>query len=194
MAILAGGQGRRLGGADKGLQLVDGKPLIAHVCAALAAMHASRDEPDRRVVLILANRNHGTYSTHATTMRDDVDCGEGPLAGIATALSTATTPWLLTVPVDCPCPPAELWQRLRAGIADADAAVAHDGRNRQPLFALYRAGLARSAIEAAQAGMGPREWQHRIATADVDFRDRCRNFSNLNTAEDLLAWRKPSDD
>ena len=194
LAILAGGQGRRLGGVDKGLQLVDDKPLIAHVCEALATMHAPQEARGDRDVLILANRNYETYSTYATTMPDDIDCGEGPLAGIATALSVTTTPWLLTVPVDCPSPPVDLWQRLHAAIADADCAVAHDGMHRQPLFALYRHGLAGSAREAAKAGMGPQAWQDQLATAEVDFRDRREHFANLNIAADFLAWRKSPDD
>ncbi|MHB8678709.1 MAG: NTP transferase domain-containing protein, partial [Rudaea sp.] len=33
-AILAGGEGRRVGGADKGLMLLDGNPLVTHVLAA----------------------------------------------------------------------------------------------------------------------------------------------------------------
>ena len=35
--VLAGGQGRRMGGVDKGLVELDGRPMVAHVLERLAA-------------------------------------------------------------------------------------------------------------------------------------------------------------
>ncbi|MFZ2235456.1 MAG: molybdenum cofactor guanylyltransferase [Dokdonella sp.] len=194
VAILAGGQGRRLGGVDKGLQIVSGKPLIAHVCVAVEAMHAPKNAHGDRDVLILANRNLQRYSTYARTLPDDIDSGKGPLAGIATTLSAMSTPWLLTVPVDCPYPPLDLWRRLQSAIGDADCAVSHDGMHRQPLFALYRLGLAPSAKKAAKAGLGPQAWQDQIDTVDIDFDDQRENFANLNSAADFDAYGNVADE
>lgn len=188
IAILAGGQGRRLGGIDKGLHALHGSPLIAHVVAAVGAMAAPDNVPGGRDVLILANRNIDTYSSYARTLPDAVDSGEGPMAGIVTTFLETTTPWILTLPVDCPCPPADLWRRLHAAIGDADCAVAHDGSQRQPLFALYRHGLARSALKAAQAGLGPHAWQDQIHTIQVDFEDKREKFANLNSEVAFSAY------
>ena len=195
IAILAGGKSLRLGGVDKGLQPFFGMPLISHVYAAVNVMFAPRRTPAERQVLILANRNREAYSDYATTLPDDVDCGEGPMAAIATALSAIETPWLLTVPVDCPWPPLDLWQRLRGAVGNSQCAVAHDGEHRQPLFALYRRRLAHSAKLAASAGSGPREWQDRISTVVVDFQDRRgKQFANLNSTADFLAWQAIEND
>ena len=52
--ILAGGQGSRMGGIDKGLQLLGGKPMVAHVIARLA--------PQVDEILVNANRNPERYA------------------------------------------------------------------------------------------------------------------------------------
>ncbi len=194
VAILAGGQGRRLGRVDKGQHLLHGTPLIAHVIAAIEAMQPLNGAHRDLDVLILTNRNLETYSRYARSLPDAVDSGEGPLAGVATALSVITTPWLLTVPVDCPRPPSDLWQRLHSAIGDSDCAVAHDGAYRQPLFALYRLGLAPYALKAAQAALGPKSWQDQIDVVEVDFHDQRDNFANLNSDSQFLAWQTIDDD
>lgn len=188
IAVLAGGAASRLGGCDKGLALFDGRALVDHVLEAAAAMHG-----DRIDYLIIANRNLDAYARRAQALADLVPGTRGPLAGVATALAACRTRWLLTVPVDCPRPPADLYLRLAQGAAlhAADALVAHDGERRQPLFALYRPELARSAALAAAAGEGVARWQDAIAARDVDFADRRRQFMNLNTAEDFIAHGTP---
>ncbi|TCO40675.1 molybdenum cofactor guanylyltransferase MobA [Dokdonella fugitiva] len=178
-AILAGGAGRRLGGRDKGLEPLAGVPLVEHVLAALQGVDAR---------LIVANRNHDVYSRYARTVADTVD-RHGPLAGIATACAACETPWLLTVPVDCPEPPVDLATRLlrEALLHDAPAVVAHDGTTRQPLFALYRRELADAAAAAAAAAQGVWAWQDAIGARELDFADRGQQFQNLNTPDDFLA-------
>lgn len=184
IAILAGGAASRLGGRDKGLAPFEGRALIDHVLDAAAAMHAA---PVER--LIVANRNLDDYARRARTITDLVPGHRGPLAGVAAALAACRTPWLLTLPVDCPDPPADLHARLAQAAARdaAGALVAHDGERRQPLFALYRADLARAAALAAEAGTGVARWQDAIGARDVDFADRRRQFMNLNTPEDFIA-------
>ncbi|MBA8883358.1 molybdenum cofactor guanylyltransferase MobA [Dokdonella fugitiva] len=178
-AILAGGAGRRLGGRDKGLEPLAGVPLVEHVLAALQGVDAR---------LIVANRNHDVYSRYARTVADTVD-RHGPLAGIAAACAACETPWLLTVPVDCPEPPVDLATRLlrEALLHDAPAVVAHDGTTRQPLFALYRRELADAAAAAAAAAQGVWAWQDAIGARELDFADRGQQFQNLNTPDDFLA-------
>ncbi len=187
VAILAGGAGTRLGGRDKGLQALHGRPLIASV---IAGVNSLRHAGARLQLLIVANRHLGEYAVHARTIRDEIDGYRGPLAGIAAALAASTTSRVLTLPVDCPEPPENLLERL-THVAVASAAtilVAHDGERRQPLFALYRGDLAAAATAAAaavRAGQGVRAWQDAMAAREVDFSDLRRQFLNLNTAEDF---------
>jgi molybdopterin-guanine dinucleotide biosynthesis protein A len=179
-AVLAGGAGTRLGGRDKGLEPLGGKPLVEHVIAALHDIDA---------LLVVANRNHAEYARHAPTIADAVAERHGPLAGIAAACAACATPWLLTLPVDCPQPPADLAGRLlQAALAGtAPAVVAHDGATRQPLFALYRRELAESAARAAGVGQGVWAWQDAIGVLELDFSDRQQQFHNLNTPDDFAA-------
>lgn len=195
VAILAGGAASRLGGRDKGLEPLRGRPLVAHVVDAIAAM-AGADPPggailsaDPAALLIVANRNRESYARHARTVGDDAPGFRGPLAGVATALGACAGTWLMTVPVDCPDPPRDLAARLLAAALrdDAPCVVAHDGERRQPLFALYRPRLAGSAAAAVAAGRGVRQWQDTIRARELDFSDRRRQFRNLNTADDFAA-------
>lgn len=180
-AILAGGAGTRLDGRDKGLEALEGRPLVEHVIAALR---------DVETLLVVANRNHDAYARHARTIADATSERKGPLAGIAAACAACETPWLLTVPVDCPQPPTDLAIRLlQAALAGAaSAVVAHDGMTRQPLFALYPRHLARAAARASAAGQGVWAWQDAIGAHELDFSDRQRQFHNLNTPDDFIAY------
>ena len=182
-AILAGGAATRLGGRDKGLEPIDGRPLVAWVIGAIAAMQA---DPK---VLIVANRHHEAYARHASTISDAEPGFHGPLAGIAAALDHCETEWLLTLPVDCPAPPHTLATRLlQRGRAGGHAAVvAHDGERRQPMFAIYRRELTVAAKTALAAGHGVWRWQDAIDASELDFSDCRQQFHNLNTAADFAA-------
>jgi molybdopterin-guanine dinucleotide biosynthesis protein A len=175
-AILAGGAATRLGGRDKGLELLCGKPLIAH------AIDALRGQADS--ILICANRNAERYTAFASVCADAIAGFHGPLAGIATALTACRSEWLLTVPVDCPRPPAALASRLRAHADDARACVARG----EPLFALYRRELADEAAAALARDEPVWRWQQQIGAVEVDFADVHEAFANLNTAEDFRRW------
>lgn len=183
-AILAGGEGRRVGGNDKGLLELAGKPLVAHVAATL------RDQVGS--IFICANRHAHEYAHFGTVIPDTQPGFHGPLAGIAAALERCQTHWMLTVPVDAPNPPADLAERLLAAVdaAQADAAVAHDGVRRQPLFALYRARVAESAFAALAANRPVHGWQDLIGAVELDFSDRAPSFVNLNTLDELREWEK----
>ena len=112
--ILAGGQARRMGGQDKGLIPLAGRPLIAWVIAALA--------PQVGRILISANRNQAAYAAFGHPVIGDEAGGteltgfQGPLAGIAAAMTRMETPWLLTLPCDAPLAPTDLASRLAAAL------------------------------------------------------------------------------
>lgn len=188
VAILAGGRGERMGGVDKGLVRIGASHLVERVLAGLRGQGLER-------ALIVANRSHEVYARHATVIADAEPGFRGPLAGVAAALGACATPWLLSVPVDCPDPPPMLFARLAAAACsgDADAFVAHDGERRQPLFALYRQALAGDAADAAAAGTGVHAWQERIGALEVDFADVRARFANLNTASELAAHAENHD-
>lgn len=187
VAILAGGASSRLGGRDKGLEPLHGTTLIERVCRAVRKAAGQGTAVD---LLIVANRHPDRYALHAPTIADDPRNGSGPLAGVASALAVIRTPWLLTLPVDCPDPPPALLDRLLQSTSTVACSVAHDGEWRQPLFALYRGDLADSARRAAVAGQGPSAWQEAIDAIDVDFSDQRLHFANLNCAADFDSYRE----
>lgn len=177
--ILAGGQGRRLGGADKGLVEYQGKPLVTWVLAAL--------RPQVGPLLISANRNQDRYRVHGVpVIADDLAGFQGPLAGIAAALAAATTPWILTVPCDTPHLPPDLAHRLATALQGGrELAVAHDGVGPQPLHALLPVTLAADLGAFLAAGeRQARAWQARLRLAQVDFSDRPGAFANFNRLPD----------
>lgn len=181
--VLAGGRATRMGGMDKGLVELGGRPMIAHVLAALA--------PQVERVLINANRNHERYAAFGWPVVADDDAGFlGPLAGLAAGMRAADTPLVLTAPCDCPLLAPDLVTRLYSALEQghADIAVPFDGERLQPVFALVKRDLADSL--AAYLGGGDRKidrWfaQHRLA--QVDFSDRPENFVNVNDPDERAA-------
>lgn len=149
--VLAGGEGARLGGADKGLALYRGLPLIRHVLTAL--------EPQSSERIVSANRHLEIYASFGVRVVADT-VGHGPLAGLAALLAAARHDWLLCVPCDAPTLPGDLaaglWQA--ASTAGADAAVLHDGQHMHPTFCLVHTRLAGAAHSAAAASMGLSAW------------------------------------
>lgn len=178
--LLAGGRATRMDGRDKGLIGIAGRPLAAHVLAAL--------RPQVEAVLINANRNAGDYEAlGARVIADSLDGYLGPLAGVLAGLEAASTGLVATLPCDSPFVAPDLVERLRAGLAehDGDIAVAHDGERRQPVFMLLRADLAgdlRAWLEAGGRKIDAWYAGHRVV--DVDFRDRIDTFININTPEE----------
>ncbi|WP_296655767.1 molybdenum cofactor guanylyltransferase MobA [Paraburkholderia sp.] len=191
--VLAGGRGQRMGGADKGLQLLHGQPLAAHVLARLA--------PQVGALAISANRHQDVYAAlgapwHAAVLADTLPDFPGPLAGLLAGLQAAKTPWLLTAPCDSPWLPADLAARLAAAVLAHDADIATvvttnaTGNNAgetslHPVFALVRTSLADDL--AAFLGAGERKvraWYARHKTIEVNFADE-RAFYNINSLQEL---------
>jgi len=178
--ILAGGEGRRMGGRDKGLEPFAGLPLVGHVVKRLEGQVAE--------LLINANRNADAYHFFADRVIADEETGfKGPLMGIYSGLRAAKTPWLLVTPWDSPALPDDLVARMVAGIGDHDIAVAFDGERLHPVVALLRTSLADDL--AATLAEGERKidrWYARHAWCKVDMSDCPDAFANLNTEEEKL--------
>ena len=179
--VLAGGQGSRFGGQDKGLIELNGRPLIEHVLSRLA--------PQVGRVLINANRNIESYAGYGYEVVSDAYTGyQGPLAGIASGLQAATSEYLLCVPCDSPLLLANLAERLYDGCAQREARIAipDDGQRTHPVFALIECAL-RDSLDEYLAG-GDRKialWMSGHQTTTVDFSDAVGSFSNINTGDDL---------
>jgi molybdenum cofactor guanylyltransferase len=187
--VLAGGRGQRMGGADKGLQLLHGKPLAAHVLARLA--------PQVGAIAISANRHENDYAAlgapwRAAVLADTLSDFPGPLAGLLAGLEACHTEWLLAVPCDSPWLPADLAVRLGAAalVQDADIATvtttnAAGDVSLHPVFALVRTSLADDLAAFLDAGERKvRAWYARHKTVEVPFADE-RAFYNINSLQEL---------
>lgn len=181
--ILAGGEGRRMGGADKGLIAYRGKPLIAHVIERLA--------PQTDTLLISANRNLDDYLDFGYPVVTDASAEHlgrlGPLAGIAAGLQACDTPWLLVCPCDCPALPPDLAEKLLRGatVLNAPLAVASTVEGMQPTFQLCRRDLLPMLTDYLAAGeRRVADWCRAQGAVEVFFADAAE-FRNLNTPDDL---------
>ena len=182
--ILAGGQGRRMGGVDKGLQLLRGKAMIEWVIARLA--------PQVDEILINANQNLEQYERFGrSVVRDEIEGFAGPLAGLHAGLKAAAHPLVVTCPCDSPFLANDLVVRLRAALEReaADLAVARTGNQPHPVFSLVRCELLPHLTKFLEGGGRKIDaWYASLKTVEVTFDDEAQAFSNINTREELEAW------
>ena len=179
--VLAGGKARRMGGEDKGLVEVAGRPMAAHTIDAL--------RPQSGEVMVNANRNADAYRaiTGCRVIADTVGGFAGPLAGMASALEASTTRLLLTAPCDSPLLTGELGPRLHAAMSrhGAEIAVAHDGERMQPVFALLTRGLLPDLLAFLAAGERKIDtWYATRHAVTADFSDILDTFLNVNTPQE----------
>ena len=178
--LLAGGQGRRMGGVDKGLQLLRGKPMAQHVIERFA--------PQVDELLINANQNIEQYQGLGYRVIPDAIGGfVGPLAGLHRGLSEAAHPLVVTAPCDSPFLPLDLVAKLHAALAqqNAELAVARTGDQPHPVFCLCRKSVLGSLTAFLESGGRKIDWWYaQLKVADVDFVDEAA-FRNINTREEL---------
>lgn len=175
--ILAGGQGSRMGGIDKGLVVWQGRPLVDHVIDRLRAQSVV---PAR--IFISANRNLETYQQRTTVFSDATPGFEGPLRGVQMALRHCSWPYLLVVPCDSPRLPLTLAEKLYekgAGLA----AYAATGATDHPLTCL----LARDCLASLEGYLASdrrrvKDWLYDLKATAVNFSD-CAGFLNMNTLD-----------
>jgi molybdopterin-guanine dinucleotide biosynthesis protein A len=179
--VLAGGQARRMGGQDKGLVTFRGRPLVEWVIAALA--------PQVAALVVNANRNQQAYEALGyPVIADQIEGFQGPLAGFASAMAAAGTPWIVTVPCDGPFLAPDLVERLCAALEreGAEIAVATDGKRMQPVYALLPVALAPSLHAFLAAGERKIDlWYARHHVALADLSDRPESFANINSEDDV---------
>ena len=179
--ILAGGTGRRMGGADKALLRLAGQSLISHTVARL--------EPQVERLAISANGDPARFATFGLPVLPD-EASLGPMSGILAALRWATplgATAVVSVAVDTPLIPGDLTPRLclaaessRYGLALAHAAKDH------PTCALWPVSIAEPLAAFLGSGAKPRvlDFADAHAAARAQFPDEVA-FQNLNTPEDF---------
>jgi molybdenum cofactor guanylyltransferase len=183
--VLAGGQGRRMGTVDKGLQPLKGKTMVQWVLERL--------RPQVADIIINANQNQAHYAYYGhVVISDEIGGFAGPLAGLHAGLKNAVRPFMLTVPCDSPFLPEDLAQRLHGGLveAGADVAAAKTGSQPHPVFALVRATVLPSLEEFLRGGGRKIDaWYATLKYVEVPFEDQAA-FSNINTLEELNEYDK----
>lgn len=191
--VLAGGQGTRMGGIDKGLELFQGTPLALHALRRL--------QPQVGCTLVNANRHLDTYQTFGAPVCPDAQADfAGPLAGFLAGMEHCRTAWLLTVPCDTPLFPVDLAQRLAHAACreGADIAMAaardysdpqHTTLRPQPVFCLLNVRLKDSLAHFIATGgrkVGAWTAQHTCVRVPFDLpSDASEAFFNANTLEEL---------
>ncbi len=181
--VLAGGQGRRMGGVDKGLVDLDGRPMVAHVLERFA--------PQVAAVLVNANQNPERYAAFGYPVVPDTLGGfAGPLAGLHAGLTRAGTDFAATVPCDSPFLPLDLVGRLHGALLEARAqlAVARTFEQPHPVFCVVRRDVLPHLDAFLQAGGRKIDaWYASLAVIEVAFDDEAAAFRNINTADELAA-------
>jgi len=181
--VLAGGQGSRMGGVDKGLQVFRGKPMVAHVIERLA--------PQVGELLINANRNPEAYARFGhRVVADEIEGFAGPLAGFERGLAHATGNLVMTVPCDSPFLPLDLVERLRSALErdTAQLAVAKTGDQAHPVFSLMRRDVHSSLRDFLASGQRKIDkWYGALRVVEVSFDDEADAFLNINTREELAS-------
>jgi len=199
--LLAGGLSRRMGGGDKCLRPLGGRPILAHV--------VERARPQVDAMVLNANGDRARFAGFGLPVAGDVVEGfAGPLAGVLTGLEwvLAHRPdaaWVASVATDTPFFPRDLVARLLDAVADegAELACAASGGQAHPVFGLWPVALA-GELRRALVEEGVRKidaWTARYRLAVVEFPvGRVDPFFNANRPEDLavadrLLLAAPSD-
>lgn len=145
--LLAGGLARRMGGGDKPLREIGGRPILAHVIERLA--------PQCARLVINANGDPARFAAFGLPVVADVPPDfAGPLAGVLAGMDAAQgVDDILSAPADTPFLPADLVERLYSARAraGADIAVAASGDRAHHAVALWptrlREELRRALLE-----------------------------------------------
>jgi molybdopterin-guanine dinucleotide biosynthesis protein A len=188
--LLAGGLSRRMGGGDKCLRALGGRPILARIVERL--------RPQVATLVLNANGDPARFAAFGLPVAADVVEGfAGPLAGVLTGLEWARAhapgcAWIATVATDAPFMPADLVARLAAAVRDGggDLACAASGGRDHPVFGLWPVGLA-DDLRRAVTVEGLRKvdaWtaRHRLVRATFAV-EPVDPFFNVNGPDDMAA-------
>ncbi|TXI77175.1 MAG: molybdenum cofactor guanylyltransferase [Dechloromonas sp.] len=179
--VLAGGMGRRMGGVDKGLQTLRGRPMAAWVVERL--------QPQVGPLIINANQNLDRYAEFGCpVVPDQIPDFAGPLAGLHAALSAARTPLVVTAPCDSPFLPEDLVFRLFSALtaAGAELAVARTFDQPHPVFCLCRREVLPHLTDFLESGGRKIDrWYATLKIVEVAFDEVADAFETINTRDEL---------
>lgn len=181
--ILAGGKGKRMGGEDKGLVVMQGRPMVEHVLARIVPQVGS--------VMINANRHLDVYQQYGWAVVTDAYpdyCG--PLTGMLAGMQHCHAQYLLTVPCDGPFVPDDLAVRLLQALQGSDAEIAVvsvDGKV-QAVFCLMLCDLRTALDTFLSSGQRKvQDWLYGRRLVVVPFDDKPESFVNINYPHELTA-------
>ena len=181
--ILAGGQGRRLGGIDKATLDLGGARLVDLAIARL--------EPQVEHLAIASNSGAELAATGLPILVDDAPLG--PLAGLLAAMDWAAplgADYIASAAVDCPHFPCDLVAHLRLALEGGGTiALARAGRV-HGTFGLWPVTLRDDLAQFLQSGANPKlmDYATRYPLAFASFPDEAA-FDNINTPQDLARLR-----
>jgi len=182
--VLAGGRSTRMGGRDKGLIELHGRPLWKWVADKLSSQVEN--------VVISANRNLDSYQASGLpVIEDSLADFPGPLAGVLSVMQQINSDWFLFCPCDTPAIPDDLLSRLEAEIKGSPAVWVNDGERDHPAITLLHRRLIPSLQDYLQAGeRRVMVFLRQSGGHSVDFSDRPAAFVNVNTPEELAHWQE----
>jgi molybdenum cofactor guanylyltransferase len=177
--ILAGGQSLRMNGDDKGLLLLNGKPLYQHVINHI--------KPQVDSIMINCNRNTNQYrKAQYPVFSDDLTGYLGPLSGIYSGLLRSETDWNLFVSCDTPFLPDDLIARLAIHTSNSEAIYPCDGQYNHPtILLIHKAVIQKLKLYLEQGNRKLMLFLKQIDAKSVDFNDQTSCFININTPEEL---------
>lgn len=183
--VLAGGQGSRMGGRDKGLVSLKGRALFLHVLETL--------RPQVNQLVISANRHTDIYQQAGVpVITDSLPDYQGPLAGMLAVMEAVESEWFLFSPCDTPNIPSNLLTFLWSGLNDPAvlAVWVNDGERDHPGIALVHQSVKVALRDYLLAGeRRVMQFLRSIGGRAVVF-DRSRDqFANINTLNDLYDWQ-----
>ena len=169
--VLAGGQGRRMGGVDKGLQPLRGKPMVEWVIERLA--------PQVDEIIINANQNIESYESFGhRVVPDEIGGFAGPLAGLHAGLKAAAHPLVVTVPCDSPFLPPDLVSRLSKRSGRKRSCGRQDRRPAAPGVRAHEARRCAKAWKRSSPTGGRKidAWYAALKVVEVPLRRRGRRL------------------
>lgn len=185
--VLAGGLARRMGGGDKPLRPLGGRPLLDHLLERL--------RPQAAATVLNANGDPARFAGYGLpVIADTLPEHPGPLAGVLAALDWAAEhrpdlPWIVSTPGDSPFIPADLVSRLHAArlAAGTPLACARSGGQTHPPVGLWPVALREDLRAALLAGERKIDrWTARHGCAHADWpTEPLDPFFNANAPEDL---------
>lgn len=190
--LLAGGRSSRMGGGEKGLKLLGGKPMIGHVIGRLRLQVGA--------MIINSNADISLYRQFGLPVIADVYEGyAGPLAGILTGMMWAkenhpAARWIATAACDTPFFPENYVAALHKAIDASDPAIsiAASGEHCHYVFGLWPLSLADDLASALLDGQRKvQDWIECYTNFTVNFPPEERAgqmvdpFFNANTPEEF---------